>query len=732
MKITDEINNSILSAGDNNIRDALFKGLSLPEDHKKNFMASLICGHHVLLEGQPGIGKTTLAERVVNLLQDRKVVDGCPVNCRIDSPECPWCLRRLTNDEPLYSKTLKGKDRFVRVSGSSDLAVADLIGDLDPQTAFEYGIFDLRAFVPGKMLKANGRILILDFMDRMPERVLNTLLAGLSGDVITIGKFDEAFPLDTMIIATGARGTLALFPADLSDHFDSISLSNKVDPVFEKKIFAGSNDFAWVEPGIEVVANTRRHEDLSRGISIRGTIRFGELASAYTRLNGEDDPNGILQAASMISLPHRVKVAPHAETNRRASEIIQEIVMHALGLSEKSEDVMPLSKEKMLAIVDEIARKDQFRKPLKFGMFDILLKRIKRFPDSELANVHGRMVDRLLDKHSSSYLGEELTLELLSEIDDVQEKQLKLNAELRAKLEEEALIKTLDMLEDHQILSRSERGYTLSMRGIMLLLEKLAPRLGFSETIIGQGMHKSGTKSNIGEGRIVGTRSWRFGDKYRDVSLNRTIRRAIRNRHREIAREDIRIMKRDIRNRMDILLCLDMSGTMDQLEKVWYGKESVIALALAASNYGDRVGLITFSNMARVISDLTKNTFMLTERVLDLELQENAFTNIGYGLLTARGLFARHSKSHSKQHIILVSDGDATAPHPSPAGFAIKEAAKTVRKGITISCICINEENANPDLMTKIARIGRGRITVIEDTTCMKDALVGEVHAAAH
>jgi Mg-chelatase subunit ChlD len=182
---------------------------------------------------------------------------------------------------------------------------------------------------------------------------------------------------------------------------------------------------------------------------------------------------------------------------------------------------------------------------------------------------------------------------------------------------------------------------------------------------------------------------------------------------------------------MDIILCLDLSGTMDQLEKLWYGKESAIALALASSSYGDRVGLVTFSNMAKVVSDLTTNTYRLTERVLDLELQENAFTNIGYGLLTARRLFSRHSKSHSKQHIILVSDGDATAPHPSPGRFAIKEAAKTIRKGITISCICIDEENSDVDLMNKIARLGRGRTTLIEDSKSMKGALVEEMYGAA-
>ena len=213
---------------------------------------------------------------------------------------------------------------------------------------------------------------------------------------------------------------------------------------------------------------------------------------------------------------------------------------------------------------------------------------------------------------------------------------------------------------------------------------------------------------------------------YRDFSLKDTIRQAIRNHHRQVAREDIRVVQRDIRTRLNILLCLDLSGTMDQLEKLWYAKEGAIALAMASSQYGDRMGVVTFSNLANVVSDLTTNTYLLTEKILDLDLHDNAFTNIGFGLLRARGLFARHSKSRGKQHIILVSDGDATAPHPSPARFAIQEAAKTVRKGISISCICINEKNADPDLMAKIARIGRGRMTVIEHTEGMKDAVMEE------
>jgi Mg-chelatase subunit ChlD len=426
-----------------------------------------------------------------------------------------------------------------------------------------------------------------------------------------------------------------------------------------------------------------------------------------------------------------VQLASHAVANRSNQEIIQEIVEDALQISAPSEEWVSLSKEKMLAIVDEIARMDHFRKPLKFGLFDLLLKRVKRFPESELAALHQQMVDHLLQKWQDRQMEDNLTFELLADIDETREKQQRLSAELRAKLEAEALIRTVEQLEERQILSRRERGYKLSRRGIALLLEGLAPRVWEGNQLAGMGRHKAGKKCLIGEGRIVGTRPWRFGDCYRDFSLKDSIRQAIRNHHRQVAREDIRVVRRDIRNRLDILLCLDLSGTMDQLEKLWYAKEGAIALAMASSHYGDRMGVVTFSNLANVVSDLTTNTYALTEKVLDLDLHDNAFTNVGFGLLRARGLFARHSKSQGKQHIILVSDGDATAPHPSPARFAIQEAAKTVRKGISISCICINEENADPDLMYKIARIGRGRMTVIEDTKGMRDAVVAEGSIAA-
>ena len=730
MDLREEMRARISSLGRERVQGVLFTGLSMPPATRTQVVATLLAGHHLLLTGPPGVGKTTLAQRMVHLLPDRRIVAGCPVNCSTEAPACPWCRQRLSRGEKLRAESLPGSERIRKVAGSSELKASDLVGDYDPQMALEHGIFDLRAFVPGKLLRANGCLLLIDFIDRVPERVLNAILLGLAGGGVPIGNRDELLPLDVLIVATGSRAASGRMPVDLADHFDWIALDNAWDSEFETRLLAGGrNSAGWIRPAMEVVRRTRCHEDLSRGVSTRGAIRYGELLASFSDVIREQSPEKIIPEASQVALPQRVEVGAHAVANRSAREIVDEICGDVLGIAPAQKDRIPLSPDKVRAIVDEIARIDHFRKPLKFGLFDLLLKRIKRFPESHLAGLHQEMLDHLLGRIRDRQMEDNLTMDLLCEIEKARERNERISGEMRARLEAEALVQTVEMLEERQILSRREKGYKLSRRGIALLLEKLAPRAWEENQLTGLGKHRTGRKHRVGEGRVVGTRAWRFGDCYRDFSLKDTLRRAIRNRHPRITREDLQVVTRDIRTRMDILLCLDLSGTMDQLEKLWYAKESAIALALASSGHGDRMGLVTFSNLAKVVSDLSSNTYLLTEKILDLDLHENAFTNLGFGLLTARGLFARHSRGHSKQHIILVSDGDATAPHPSPTRFAVQEAAKAARKGITVSCICINEENADPDLLGNIARIGRGRMTLIENTRSMKQGLMQEHNA---
>lgn len=731
--LREEILTTLKRIGPDRFSRSIFDGFQIEEETRQALLSSICSGHHILLLGPPGSGKTSVANKISAILNDIEVVEGCPLNCSPEDASCPWCLQRKARGETLRSTTLRAAERVVRVQGSGGLVVEDLIGDLDPEAVLKEGIYSPSAFLPGKLLRANRGILLIDFIDRVPERVLNVVIYALQGGTISIGVLEEKINLDTLVVATGGEGALKSLPLDLIDNFDVI-LFGYVDNFDRQKEIALSHIERYgetvagptIDEAIQIVNETRRHNEVERGVGTRGMIKYAELLASLPQLQHKEKDK-MLQNGAIVSLPHRLKLASEADLPGKREQIIDEIVKRVTGKPEIKEKTTTLSKEDLLALVEEIVREDKFRKPLKYGAFDLLLRRIKRFPESKLAQLYREIASRLPELYPERYKLDNLAEDLLLEI-EAERKEKERIAKL---IEEEALAKTLKFLEKEDILERTSTGWTLSQKGITLLLERLTPRLEEGSYLYGYGRHSTGKKLTLGEGKAVGTRHFRFGDRYRDVSFRDTMRQAIRNRRQLITREDIMVTTKDIRIRMDIVLVVDLSGTMRQLEKLWFAKESAIALSLAAASYKDRVGLVSFSNLADVIVDLTSNPHKVTRRVIELELHENAFTNIGYGLLKACELLKHHPKGKAKQHIILISDGDATAPHPSPQKYALRQAARVARRGITISCICINQQSADPELMRRIAKTGKGRIYLVGaeelTTTLIKEAAAARI-----
>ena len=702
----------------------LFNGFQLEDKKKEEIISSLYSGHHLLILGPPGSGKTVLAEKISSILGDMEVIKDCPVNCHPQMPLCPWCMDRKMELE-IELQVMPASQRVKRVQGSPELLPEDLIGGLDPEAAIIYGLHDIRAFTPGKLLRSNGGFLLLDFVDRIPERVLNVVLNALE-DSINIGGYEERIQLDTLIIATGGEGALRSLPIDMIDHFDIVELHYLQDREIEGHIFFDGKDIddSLKDNIMSVVHKTRDHPDIKRGVSTRGEIKFAELLPIYRRISLKKE-NEILKAASEVSLPHRITIAPHAEAIRSSDEIVGEIVDEVLYGTDKKKYGIVLTEEEVRGLIEEIMRVERFKQPLKLGYFDLLLKRIHRFPESQLAKIHKKAADQL-EEDIQSGNRKDMTEDLLWEIEDMRKNKDRMFEEYKKRLEELALKETLDMLEDKNVLEKSAQGWDMTRKAVTMLLEKLVPKYWDYYNSSGDGRHKTGKRLNFGDGRIVGLRRYRFGDRYRDVSIKDTIREAIKNRRDQIAREDIMVKKRDIRKKLEIAMTIDLSGTMSQLDKLWYAKESAVALALACTHYKDRIGVVTFSNMADIVVEITGNPYLVAKKVLDLELHENAFTNIGYGLSKARSLLTQHKRGEVKQHIVLVSDGDANAPKPFPERYCLEEASKTIRKGITISCVCINEKSSNPWLMREISRIGKGRIYVIGGTEELTSALLEE------
>ncbi|MEM4756357.1 MAG: AAA family ATPase, partial [Candidatus Woesearchaeota archaeon] len=156
---------------------------------------------HCIIVGAPGIGKTTLAKEVAALLPPITVND-CGFCCIPKQEQCPICKQAIEKKKTIPTVTLKGQERFVRIQGSSDLAIEDLLGSIDPIKALTYGPYSLEAFTPGIIFRANYGILFFDEINRSPEKVQNALLQVLEEHEASIGNYKVVLPAKFILIAT--------------------------------------------------------------------------------------------------------------------------------------------------------------------------------------------------------------------------------------------------------------------------------------------------------------------------------------------------------------------------------------------------------------------------------------------------------------------------------------------------------------------------------------------------
>ncbi|WP_287583132.1 VWA domain-containing protein [Candidatus Borrarchaeum sp.] len=688
--------------------DRLFEGVVLEEPIKHSFLSSLISGHHILILGPPGSGKTKLALSVAKILPPLRILKECIIRNTPES-QCPWCEKECQE-----TIEISGEERITRIQGSPELVPEDIIGDIDPEMALKWGTHDIRSFSPGKVLRANNGVLILDFIDRMQERVINTLLVAMEGgDQIEIGHFDEKIPaLDLIIIATGAYHAVDVLPQDLLDRFDVIRLEYIKDDDKEKEIVAKEVNIPREKMfskeyllAMALLRNTRAHEDILRGVSTRGGIRFFELLEAFSLMNEENSvtPQDILKSA-MITLPHRIRLKPTVERSLTPNDVILDIFERTATATLEEQLI---KEDEIRKIIRELMTEKEIQKLLRYGHYDIILARIENRPDLTLSKTHEKLLEQIFKTERTEFGFKVMPDELRRDIERETGKQL------IKKLKLKALEQLFEKLGEMKVLETTFPGWVLSTKAAQVFLEELFPRVWGYAPSLSEGAHPVGKKAFSGSGKIVGTRKFRTGDRYRDVSIKETIKNTIRAGRSTVEREDIMAFQREPRTRVEIILLLDISGTMLEGNKLLHAKKAASALALMSSKYGDRMGIVSFSNKGKKELRLTDDPNILTKKILDLfVLNRGDETNIGEALRIARFMMMREGSTSATKHLILISDGVPTAPQPNPEEFALKEAVEIIRKKITISaiCICTEEASAEPEFLRKITKIGHGRL----------------------
>lgn len=274
-----------------------YKIIGRTEELKKIILARSV-GKNILIEGEVGTGKTTLAQAVSNYYDAN----------------------------------------FYRIDCSEETLTHNLIGHWDPPLVISKG-YGEDSYVYGPLASAmsNGGCLFINEINRMPESTQNALLTSLDEKILEIPKLKTIHAKNNFfVVATlnpSAHVGVTVLGEAIKDRFIWIKIDYQ-KPEEEIKIIKqevnlnGELDDKIARISQEIVEITRNSTAIRRGSSIRGAI---DLAALITQYETNTSTKNWVEAAIM-SLYNKIELEDGVTKSKK--EIITEIVLSVLNKSD--------------------------------------------------------------------------------------------------------------------------------------------------------------------------------------------------------------------------------------------------------------------------------------------------------------------------------------------------------------------------------------------------------------
>ena len=271
-------------------------------------VAAVGAGRHLLLEGPPGTGKTTLLRALAAAL-----------------------------DVPL-----------VTVEGNAELTPGRLAGQFDPARVLSEG-YTGDAFVPGPLVEAmqDGALLYVEELNRVPEETVNLLIGVMSEGELHLPRVGrvaaaEQFRLVAAMNPYDTVGTSRLSSA-VYDRICHLSMGYQDERdelrIVKRQVhgsFAGDEAAErTMARAVAVTRATRSHRDVRMGASVRGAMDLCDVAARLCGLRGSalDDP-GVGLDAALMALTGRIRL--HEGGDRTPEAVVRELWDEVLAAEQRS------------------------------------------------------------------------------------------------------------------------------------------------------------------------------------------------------------------------------------------------------------------------------------------------------------------------------------------------------------------------------------------------------------
>ncbi len=252
---------------------------------------ALQAARHVVLEGPPGTGKSTLLRSIARELGQAVVF----------------------------------------AEGNAELTPARLIGQYDPAQVLTEGYLP-SSFADGPLLQAMraGALLYLEEFNRVPEETLNVLITVLTEGEIAVPRLglvqaDPSFRLIAAMNPFDAIGTARVSQA-IADRICRIVLGYQ-SAAAERSIVCAvtGRDGPVAAFAVALGRATRTHRDVRMGASVRGAIDLVLLIDGLARLRGEPEmARTTARDAAYAALSGRIRITDGCD--RSPESVLDELL----------------------------------------------------------------------------------------------------------------------------------------------------------------------------------------------------------------------------------------------------------------------------------------------------------------------------------------------------------------------------------------------------------------------